>query len=292
MVEQELRRGRDVLLHVLDASKTGLMGVTRETARSLAASAPGRVRVVIDACQLRNPLAQFRRDLADGFMVTVTGSKFAAGPPFAGALLLSAAIADEIAARAAILNGLSDYTTAFDWPEALRGCPGFTFKFEANIGLGLRWAAALDAIAAYAAVGEAQQALIIDHFNRQVRERAAGVSGVALHPDDAAEHLGSRSIIPLTVKMDEGTFAPLNEVQRMQVALREPADGPVCHVGQAVRVGPRNVLRVAISAQDVAAVAVQMAAGQSLEKAFRPVASDLDAVFAKWSKITHRFRVE
>ncbi len=98
MVEQELRRGRDVLLHVLDASKTGLMAVTRQTARSLAAAAPGRVRVVIDACQLRSPLAQLQRDLADGFMVTVTGSKFAGGPPFSGALLLPAAIAEEVAA--------------------------------------------------------------------------------------------------------------------------------------------------------------------------------------------------
>jgi hypothetical protein len=67
MVEQELRHGRDVLLHVLDASKTGLRGVRRQTACALAALAPGRVRIGIDACQLRNPLAELRRDLADGF---------------------------------------------------------------------------------------------------------------------------------------------------------------------------------------------------------------------------------
>jgi hypothetical protein len=87
-------------------------------------------------------------------------------------------------------------------------------------------------------------------------------------------------------------LAALSEAQRVQMALREPVDGPVCHVGQAVRVGPRNVLRVAVSARDVAAVAARMATGQSLEEAFRPVASDLDAAFAKWSKITRRTRAE
>jgi hypothetical protein len=292
MVEQELRRGRDVLLHVLDASKTGLMAVTRQTARGLAAAAPGRVRVVIDACQLRSPLAQLQRDLADGFMVTVTGSKFAGGPPFSGALLLPAAIAEEVAARGSFAAGLSDYSAALDWPAALRYRLGFSFKSEANIGLGLRWIAALDGIASLASVNEPQQGLIIDHFARLVRERAAGVKTLALHPDDADEYLASRSIVPLTVLSGDGAFAPLSEAQRVQLALRDHVDGPICHIGQAVRVGPRNVLRVGASARDVSGVAARMANGQSLEEAFQPIEADLDAIFAKWSRILDRARAE
>jgi hypothetical protein len=42
---------------------------------------------------------------------------------------------------------------------------------------------------------------------------------------------------------------------------------------------------VSASAKDVADVAARMAAGQSLEKAFTPIDANLDAFFAKWSKI-------
>lgn len=82
VVERELRRDRDVLVHVLDTSKTGLSGVTRRAARHAAALAPGRVHVIVDACQFRCSTADIRQDIADGFMVILTGSKFIAGPPF------------------------------------------------------------------------------------------------------------------------------------------------------------------------------------------------------------------
>jgi hypothetical protein len=284
-VEQELRRGRDVLLHVLDTSKTGLAGVTRATARSLAAAAGGRVRVVIDACQLRCSLAQLRKDLADGFIVMVTGSKFAGGPPFSGALLLPAAVADEIAARGDFPAGLADYSAALDWPQALREHLNIQFKSDANIGAGLRWAAALDHIASYAAAGELRQKPIIDHFSRAVRSRASGVEGILLHDDDAEDRLASRSIVPLTVLTPDGAFASMDEARHLQLALRDVYDGPTCHIGQPVRVGPRTVLRVSASDKDVADVAARMAAGQSLEKAFAPIDANLDAFFAKWSKI-------
>jgi hypothetical protein len=284
MVEQELRHGRDVLLHVLDASKTGLRGVRRQTARALAALAPGRVRIVIDACQLRNPLAELRRDLADGFMVLVTGSKFAAGPPFAGALLLPPAIIDEVSGRVDLAEGLSDYTAALDWPEELRANLGFPFKLEANIGLGLRWIAALQSIAAYSPIPEPLQAEIIDLFDREARARSTDVQGVVVHPDDAAEPLGTRSIVPLTV-MTNADVAPMEVARRIQARLREASEVPVCHVGQAVKVGPRTVLRIAISAREVAAVADRVVNGQSPDRAFAPVAADLDTLFRKWSAI-------
>ncbi len=51
--EAALRADRDVLLHVLDRSKTGLSGVSRAAARHAAELAPGRVHVIVDACQFR-----------------------------------------------------------------------------------------------------------------------------------------------------------------------------------------------------------------------------------------------
>jgi len=290
LVEQELRRGRDVLVHVLDTSKTGLEGVSRQTARQLAGAAPGRVRILIDACQLRCPLSQVRQDLEDGFLVAVTGSKLVAGPPFAGALLIPAAVADEIAACRDIPAGLAEYTAAQDWPAALRERSNFVFKSEMNIGLSLRWAAALANLAPYALVDELLQAQIKQHFVDAVVARVTGVKGVSLHPDDHGTYLASRGIVPLTVLTSSGGFAAFSEAQNIQMALRRAVGGPICHVGQAVRIGPRVALRIGASSTDIAGIATRMDAGLSLQDAFKPIEADLDTVFSKWSEI-HRHLV-
>lgn len=285
LVEQELRSGRDVLVHVLDTSKTGLEGVSREAARQLAAAAPGRVRILIDACQLRCPLSQLRQDLKDGFLVAVTGSKLAAGPPFSGALLIPAATVDELAQCRNIPAGLAEYTAAQDWPASLRQRTDFGFKSEMNIGLSLRWVAALANLAPYAAVHEMFQAQIKQHFVDAVIARVADIKGVALHPDDEGAYLASRGIVPLTVRGGTGGFVSFDEAQADQMALRSAAGGPICHIGQAVRIGPRVALRIGASATDVAGIAARIALGQTLEDAFKPIEADLDTVFAKWSGI-------
>ncbi len=290
MVARELVRDRDVLVHVLDTSKTGLEGVTRQAARDVQALAPDRVRVIIDACQLRCPIPQLRQDLADGFFVAVTGSKFAAGPPFAGALLIPAGLVEEIAGCTTMPAGLAEYTAAQDWSENLRTRTAFEFKSEMNIGLSLRWVAALANLAPYALVGDSQGALINRQFAKLVRAWAEDIRSVVLHSDDDGDHVASRVIVPLTVLNSNGTFATLAEAQGIQSALRSADDGPICHVGQAVRVGPRNVLRVGASAIDVAGVSARMAGGQTLDQAFEPIEADLDAFFAKWTRIDQRLR--
>ena len=72
--------------------------------------------------------------------------------------------------------------------------------------------------------------------------------------------------------------------------MRNLNEGPICHVGQAVRLGSRTVLRVAASATDVVAVSARMAAGQSLHQALMPMESRLDAVFHKLSAVLQHLR--
>lgn len=283
MVAHELKRDRDVAVHVLDTSKTGLTGVTREAARAVAELAPGRVRVIIDACQLRCPIVQLRQDLDDGFLVAVTGSKFIAAPPFAGAVMLPASIMHELAAAGEIAVGLGDYSAAQDWPPLLRDCSASAFKSEMNLGLGLRWVAGLANLTRFSATNEAHHNLIRAHFVRLVRSRIRHMRGLALHPDDDGEHLVSRSILPLTVLTSNGAFGTFEEAVAIQTALRSPEDGPICHVGQPVRIGSRAALRVSASANDISAASERMSAGMSLEDACRPLEFDLDALFAKWS---------
>lgn len=283
MVEQELKRDRDVAVHVLDTSKTGLTGVTREAARAVAELAPGRVRVIIDACQLRCPFAQLRQDLDDGFLVALTGSKFIAAPPFAGAVMLPASIVQELGSAGDLAAGLGDYSAAQDWPPLLRDFSASAFKSEMNFGLGLRWIAGIANLERFSATNEAHHNLIRAHFVRLVRSRIRRMKGLALHPDDDGEHLVARSILPLTVLTSNGAFGTFEEAVAIQTALRSPEHGPICHVGQPVRIGSRVALRVSASANDISSASQRMSAGLSLEDACRPLETHLDALFAKWS---------
>jgi hypothetical protein len=192
---------------------------------------------------------------------------------------------DEITSDMALPAGLSDYTAALDWPPHFRDALKLSFKSEGNIGLGLRWIAALENLKRYAAVDGAQQKRIIDHFADEVRLRVSAIPRLALHPDDE-EHAPSRSIVSVTPLTAVNDFAPASEADRIRLMLLDPALGPICHVGQPVRIGPRTILRLSASVRDVAEIATRMQAGQSLEKAFAPIASNLDVLFAKWEKLT------
>ncbi|MBZ9797679.1 hypothetical protein [Mesorhizobium sp. ES1-4] len=289
-VELELRRDRDVLVHVLDTSKTGLPAVTRQAARHAAALAPGRVRVIVDACQFRGSISRLKQDLADGFMVALTGSKFVAGPPFSGALLIPPAFAEELAVRSDIPAGLAEYSAALDWPTALRQGMRFKFKSGLNLGLGLRWVAALAHLDRYTEVDESRQSLVKAQFVRSVRSRIDAVKGISLHEDDEGDHLGSRAMVPVTLMTGAGTFASFEACQDIQLSMRGLHGGPVCHIGQAVRLGSRTVLRIAASAVDVIGVSQAMSAGQSLHQALTPLESRLDILLHKLSAVLHHRR--
>jgi hypothetical protein len=162
---------------------------------------------------------------------------------------------------------------------------GSAFKSEMNVGLGLRWVAALANLAPYFLASESQHHLIKERFAGLVKSRAREIESVCLHPDDDGDNLVSSAIIPLTVLDAKGRFASLAEAQKIQSALRSSRAGPICHVGQPVRVGPRTVLRVGASALDIGCVSEQMREGQSLDQALARLIANLDAFFAKWSKI-------
>jgi hypothetical protein len=286
LAEDALKRDRDVLVHVLDTSKTGLTGVSRQAARYISALAQGRVRVLVDACQFRCSAATLAKDIADGFLVAVTGSKFLAGPPFAGALAIPPALVEELATKQALAPGLSDYTALHDWPARLRGGNDQQFGSHFNLGLGLRWVAALEQLEPLAAIDNAVQRRIKQTFADLVRARAEHIEGVLIHPDDEGDHIVDRGIFPLTMTAEGSGFASLAEAQSIHRALRESDVGPVCHVGQAVDLGARTILRVAASAIDINAVSDRLAGGDTMEKAMRPIANDLDIVFDKWAAVS------
>jgi hypothetical protein len=253
---------------VLDASKTGRPGVSRAAAREILGRYPGRVLVVVDACQLRCPAERVRRDLADGFAVVVTGSKFAGGPAFCGALLLPECLAELLARTAPCAAPLAPYSAALDWPERLRRAVGAGLAQPANLGLGLRWTAALAEIEAYEAIPAARRTAALAAFDRAVRGRVAADPQLALV--DAAARPAAPGLVPI-VHADGG------DPRRAYLAMARGADGRrPCHLGQPVAVGDRWALRVCASMPMIADAA---------ERGLCEIEAGLDEAFDAWAAL-------
>ncbi len=166
LVDDAVRQGRRTVLHLLDVSKTGLLAPGLDAIRAIEARHPGQLDVVVDACQARVGAGRARGYVEQGWMVLVTGSKFFTGPPFAGAVLVPPTIRGRLD-QADLPGGLGAYSGRAEWPQDARGAsvlaPG------GNLGLVLRWQAALAEMRAFAAAPVAEREAILRRFVERVR---------------------------------------------------------------------------------------------------------------------------
>ena len=289
-VEASIAGDRRVLIHLLDCSKTNRSGLRRSTASALMARYEGQVLVVVDSCQLRCAQEQVAADLRAGFMVMISGSKFAAGPPFSGALLIPRQILGQLR-HLDLPAGLLAYSAAADWPAALRGRVTRQFAATENIGVGLRWEAALAEL-------ERLFALSVP-FREAVAKAFADAVAVHVHDDPRLALLDQdvsdvpepgQTIWPVVTAAPADVCLTSEAVHR---ALRLPRpDDPlpltskrIFHVGQPVLIGRRSALRVCLSASQIVDAAEHMATHRTLEMAVAPLMADVDGLFHKWSRI-------
>ncbi len=289
-VADALRTGRAALLHLLDCSKTGRGGPSRAAAREILASGGERALVVVDACQLRCSFEQIKADLASGFLVMITGSKFAGGPPFCGALLIPAERARRLR-DLRLTPGLAAYAARLDWPQFF--CRAFEEAdfAPANLGLGLRWEAALAEIEAFAAIPARLRDEMAAMFSECARR------GVAGNPEldflDAENwRLGGKpaTIFPiLTNQGDPAQARLIYEALRAPDAVSTDAElARVCHVGQPVLIGGRAALRLCFGMPQANAMAARVAQGADLDAAFRPLRRDMELLLRKWGVLARR----
>ncbi len=156
-----IAQGKRVLLVLVDGSKTGLIAPSPACALRIKQASPQAVDVLVDACQFRLSAATLRTYLEHDFLVAVTGSKFLTGPTFSGALFVPPAIAGRLAARGSC-EGLADYCAAVEWPADWAGCAGLGADF--NLGLMLRWEAALGELRAFRRLADADVAGVFGRF--------------------------------------------------------------------------------------------------------------------------------
>ncbi len=265
-VVRAVAAGHQVILHVLDISKTGYLAPSIETVGQLANRYPGQLTVVVDACQLRLTAARLAAYLARDWLVLITGSKFLTGPPFAGAVLVPPGLAPRL--NHALPAGLAEYSFRGEWPEVARAQ---TLPEGANYGLLLRWHAALAEWQALAAVPEARTAEILGRFRAHVREAIEANPDIALvetPPPARASHAwdAEQTIIGFCLR-PEDPLSP-EDARRVYVWLNadlRPALPPTlsaeqerlaclrCHIGQPValpaRGGMMGVLRISAGAR-------------------------------------------
>ena len=284
LAAEALCEGAGILLHVLDTSKTGLTGPSRRMARGLGAISPGRVCVLVDATELRCPAETISEDLSHGHMVLVSGSHFAGGPPACAALILPRKLANELVSGEPILapHGIG----RFDIPSDLRTV-FVTDGGLINLGLGLRWSAALAEFEAYLAVPDDIRQLVLAAFSRKARHLAAICTGVdpEARPLDDVDNALRESIVPLILDEPRMAVDSVAHAETLHESLILPCGVSVgdvaCHVGPPINFGSNMALSISASAPMVADVGQRMAKGLSFDIAFGPVKRDLATLFGK-----------
>jgi len=145
-VIEAVKTGRRVLLTLVDVSKTGLLSPSPALVDALRTRFPKQIDVLVDACQFRLAPSTLQAYLQRDFLVAVTGSKFITGPTFCGALLVPERVAHRLKTRT-LPRALRSYSARADWPRGWAART--TLKDVANIGLLLRWEAALAELRAF-----------------------------------------------------------------------------------------------------------------------------------------------
>jgi len=291
-VARALAQGRDVLLHLVDCSQTGRSGPSRACAAKLAAAHPGRVLVAVDIRQLRCQREQIAADLEAGFIVLLSGSHFAGGPPFSGAILFPPAVVEKLG-PIPLPAGLAACSAALDWSPRLRDKIEGDFSALANLGLGLRWQCALAELEAYFALDIDTRQRIGARFALELHAHLDASPHLRLLDCDWRESSNARRIFPIVTFDDRGRAFSAEKLHR---ALAEPharrgrrsRDERPIHLGAPVAIGPMQALRLSLSAPQVNSVADRLREGMSFDAAFHPLSNDLAETFGRWNELAAR----
>ncbi len=180
---------RHILLTMVDVSKTGILAPSPACVVALRRRFPKSIEVLVDACQFRLAPSTLRAYLDHDFLVAITGSKFATGPAFCGALLVPPAAASRLRGRS-LSHAMSSYSARTDWPR--NWAAQSALKPVANYGLLLRWQAALTELRAFRRLPEPAVADFLHGFAGAVTHRLADDPAFELLPVPAPLAIRSR----------------------------------------------------------------------------------------------------
>ena len=248
MVRAVLRAPGRHIVQVVESSKSGIHDDAGLLDEALAAGA----LVCVDLCQLRGPLGRVRALVDRGALVMVTGSKFFQAPPFCAALVVPAELGDVLAAaEAPQLRGFERLFARDDLPTRWKGLRE-ALPDVANLGLMLRWEAALDEMDRYSrldpAVVDRTIAAWRSHVLDQLERR--GDHFVLVPSQGVIEP----SIVSFYCRGAEGTlgFSALRQLYERIVSAPQSVPGfDRSFIGQPVEHEGGAFLRLALGANDI-----------------------------------------
>ena len=261
-VQQVLESGARCLLVMTDLTKTGMQAPSLACAQALQARYAGRLYVLVDACQFRLAPASIAHYLEQGFMVAITGSKFVSGPAFSGALLLPPARVR--GARSRSLHALRHYASRLDWPQDWNTAK--TLDEQPNLGLLLRWEAALAELRRLHAIPESFVRTFVQRWGEAVRSHIAHHPLLQALPVPALQRQGTpgwdslQTIFPVLLRCPQGgtgsRYVRSDEAAQLYRLMGQGAER--FQLGQPVACGQRDgaqlaALRLCCSARMVAA---------------------------------------
>lgn len=260
--------GKHVVLHVMDHSKLGYQSPSEKMMQDLDTLSNLSVQVVIDAAQLRLDPEDIQGYLNNGYIVSITGSKYFTGPPYSGALIFPENVSKLIdSVKTKLPKGLKQYFNYSDWPTSWFCSQDLSEGF--NYGSYMRWNAAIVEMDRYFKTPILYRNMGIEMFCNFVEDSITDAS--FLEPVYGEETRANtynnrefgirniRTIFPFFILKDNEGL-PVDKVKKLYALLNSDIsskfDGSAleivrlaaqkCHIGQAVNVKYSNELQSAV----------------------------------------------
>jgi hypothetical protein len=268
--------GRHTVLHVMDQSKLGYQAPSEALINKLNSLDNLSMQIIVDASQLRLDPADIQFYLNKGYIITITGSKYFTGPPYAGALIVPKSVSKLINASKKVLpEGLNNYYNHSDWPASWICSKDLSEGF--NYGSYMRWNAAIKEMDRYYKTPILYRNLGIEMFCNFVEDSIRDATFLEpLFGDEtkidtyAHEEFGLRNIrtiFPFFIRNGNDVLS-VDQVKKLYTLLNSNIsyqfeDASIdtirlaaqkCHIGQAVNVKYGNdfqsaVLRISLGAR-------------------------------------------
>jgi hypothetical protein len=222
LVQQGMEQQRDVLLVLIDQSKTGMVAPSPQCAIELKNRHESRLNVLVDACQFRLSAATLKAYLQHDFMIALTGSKFLAAPSFSAILVLPPTVI---------------FSSELE---------------EVNFGLILRMEVALSEYRRFCVLTDAQIQTIISEFSDAIQHYLITSPHFELLETPALKRENSTwdclpTIFPFVLLRDN---QPLSRAETLAIYQQLPQQNPRCQIGQPVMCGDeKSALRLCLSSR-------------------------------------------
>jgi len=268
--------GRHIVLHAMDQSKLGYQSPSEEMIHKLDTLNNLSMQIIVDGSQLRLDPKDIQNYLKQGYILTITGSKYFTGPPYSGALIIPKNVSKSIdAVKKKLPEGLNQYYNHTDWPSSWLCAKDLSDGF--NYGSYMRWNAAIVEMDRYFKTPILYRNLGIEMFCNFIEESINDAvfleplyeyeTKINIYNSEEFGLRNIRTIFPFFI-IKNNEVLNIDEVKKLYVLLNSDLSDQFkesslevirlasqrCHVGQAVNVKYGNniesaILRISLGAR-------------------------------------------